>query len=172
MLARCVSLAAFVIVITHNGLLQRILPLCLTLKVKCLCSETHPSVDGKKEETNTAPSQRLAILGDICKIKYLFTLFHLPHLWSMKEPGIQTPTRWLYGDISLPSSLSAGFLNKVLFLASTLPPSDSLASHVANRASLDSATLCVFWDYFLPQHNIGILYFLLHYMLLCSFENV
>ena len=91
MLARCVSLAAFVIVITHNGLLQRILPLCLTLKVKCLCSETHPSVDGKKEEINTAPSQRLAILGDICKIKYLFTLFHLPHLWSMKEPGIHTP---------------------------------------------------------------------------------
>ena len=138
MWARCVSLVAFVIVIT-----QRILPLCLTVKVKCLSSETHPPVDGRKEEINTVPSQRLAILGDTCKIKDLFTLFHLPHLWSMKEPGIQTPTRWLFADISLPSSLSAGFLNKVLFLASTLPPSDSLGSHVASRARVDWVTLCV-----------------------------
>ena len=159
-------------IITHNGLPQRILPLCLAIKLKCLCSETHRPVHGRKEEINTAPCQRLAILGDTCKIKDLFTLFYLPHLWSMKEPGIQTLTRWLFGNISLPSSLSAGFLNKLLFLASTLPPSDSLASHVAGRASLDSNTVYVCWDYFLPQHNIGILYFLLHYMLLCSFENV
>ena len=40
-------------------------------------------------------SPRLAILGDICKINGLLTLFpHLPHLCSVKEPGIQT-SRWL-----------------------------------------------------------------------------
>ena len=58
---------------------QRILPLCLTVKVKCLCSETHPPVDGRKEEINTHAASELAILGDICKINGLFTLFlHLP----------------------------------------------------------------------------------------------
>ena len=30
-------------------------------------------------------------------------------LWSIKEPGIQTRTRWLFWDISLPSPLSASF---------------------------------------------------------------
>ena len=44
---------------------------------------------------------------------------HHPSLWLCKEPAIQIPTRWLLWDISLPSSWSEGFLNKVLFLAST-----------------------------------------------------
>ena len=30
--------AVFVIISVHNGLFQRILPLCLTVKLKCLCS--------------------------------------------------------------------------------------------------------------------------------------
>ena len=46
----------FVTVVTHNGLPQRILPLCLTVKLKCLCSELCPPVDGRKEEINTFPS--------------------------------------------------------------------------------------------------------------------
>ena len=37
----------------------------------------------------------------------------------MKEPGIQTLTKWLFGDINWPSSLSASPQNAVLFLAST-----------------------------------------------------
>ena len=41
----------------------------------------------------------------------LFTL--LPQLF----PSIQTQTRWLFWDISLPSSQSACFPNKVVFLA-------------------------------------------------------
>ena len=36
-----------------------------------------------------------------------------------KKTGIQTPTRWLFRDISLPSSRSARPLNKVIFLVST-----------------------------------------------------
>ena len=41
------------------------------------------------------------------------------HLWSIKEPGIQTLTRQLFWDISLPSSRSSSFPDKVTFLAST-----------------------------------------------------
>ena len=108
------------------------------------CSEPCPPVDGRKEKTNTSLCLRLAILGDISKINgiFFFLIFFLtaPQLYSIKEPDIHTPTRWLFSDISLPSSWSAGFLNKVIFLASTLCPLDSLASHVASRVSLDSVT--------------------------------
>ena len=38
---------------------------------------------------------------------------HLPHIWSTKEPCIQALTRWSYWDISLPSSRSPSFPNKV-----------------------------------------------------------
>ena len=48
----------------------------------------------------------------------LHLLTSLPY--SIKEPGIQTPIRWLLGDISLPYSGSAGFPNEVVFLALTL----------------------------------------------------
>ena len=34
-------------------------------------------------------------------------------LWSIKQPGIQTPIRWLFWGASLPSSRSAGSLIKV-----------------------------------------------------------
>ena len=51
----------------------------------------------------------------------LFTL--LPHRLSLsdsiKETGIQTQIRWFFRDTSLSSSQSAGFLNKVVFFAST-----------------------------------------------------
>ena len=37
-------------------------------------------------------------------------------LWSIKEPGIQTPIRWLFWSTSLPSSLSAPFWIKLFSL--------------------------------------------------------
>ena len=50
-----VSLTCFCcFIIIQNGLPQRILPLCLTVKLKCLCSEPCPLVDGRKEEINTS----------------------------------------------------------------------------------------------------------------------
>ena len=49
-------LVAFVIIILQNGLPQRILPFCLTAKLKCLCSEACPPKDGRKEEMNTSPA--------------------------------------------------------------------------------------------------------------------
>ena len=48
--------AAFVIIIIQNGLPQRILSLCLTVNLKCLCSEPCPSVDGRKEEMSISPA--------------------------------------------------------------------------------------------------------------------
>ena len=47
-------------------------PLCLIVKLKCLCSEPCPPVDGKKEEINTSAYLSLAILGEICRINHLF----------------------------------------------------------------------------------------------------
>ena len=67
--ARSVSLVTFVIIISHNGLPQRLLPLCLTVKLKCLCSEPCPPVDDRKEEINISICLRLAILEDTCRIK-------------------------------------------------------------------------------------------------------
>ena len=40
--AESVSLATFIIIITHNGQPQKILPLNLTVQLKCLCSEPCP----------------------------------------------------------------------------------------------------------------------------------
>ena len=65
---------AFVTIVIHNALPQRILPLYLTVQLKCPCSEPCLPVDGREEEINTSP----AFLGDVCKINDLFTL--LPHL--------------------------------------------------------------------------------------------
>ena len=45
---------AFVVIIIQNGLPQKILPLCLTVKHKCLYSEPCPRVDGRKEDINTS----------------------------------------------------------------------------------------------------------------------
>ena len=70
---------AFVIIIIQYGLPQRILYLCLTVKLKSLCSGPCPPVDGRKEEINF-PCLRLALLRDVFKINGLFTL--LPHLPS------------------------------------------------------------------------------------------
>ena len=69
--ARSVSLATFVIIVTHNGLPQRIPPLCLTGKLKYLCSELCLPVDVRKEEINTTAYLRFAILGGTCKISFL-----------------------------------------------------------------------------------------------------
>ena len=46
---------AFDVIIIHSGLPQRILLLCMTVKLNCLCSEPCPPVDGRKEEINTSP---------------------------------------------------------------------------------------------------------------------
>ena len=98
--------------------------------------------------TSTLTCLRLAILGDICKMNG-FLLCFLPssHLWSILEPDIQSPIRWLPWDISLPSSRSAGFSNTVVFLASTHCLSVLLACSTVNRGSLDLliSRLLAYW---------------------------
>ena len=51
---------------------------------------------------------KLIIPGDICKIMVIISSAPQP-LCSLKEPGIQTPTRWLFWDINKPSPQSASF---------------------------------------------------------------
>ena len=67
--------------------------------------------------------------------------FSLINIKKKKETDIQTPLRWFWGDPSLPSSRSEGFLNKVAILCLNTSPPDLLASCVDSRASLDSVTL-------------------------------
>ena len=95
--------AQFVVIIIYTGRPQRILPLCLTVKLKWLCSEPCSCVDGRKKEINTSPCWKFAILRDNCKMD---DLFNESLMTFFKEPGIRTPTSWLFWDISLPSSLS------------------------------------------------------------------
>lgn len=100
----------FVIINVHNGLPQG----------DHLIS---PRVKGCKEAKLTHPSVTLAILGDICQGWIVFLFCFLTslgplnlHLWSIKEPGIQALTRWLFWGTSLPSPWSAGSLIQVSFL--------------------------------------------------------
>ena len=83
--------------------------------------EPWPPVNGcKKKETNTSPPRGWSFQEMFCKTDGPFTLLphHLSLSESIKENGIQTPIRWFFRDTSLPSPRSAGFPNKVIFLAS------------------------------------------------------
>ena len=83
-----------------------------------------------EQERLTYPFQKLAIFLEMfCKaedpfnlIPHCLSLFILPFdfssslllsLWSIKEPGIQTPIRWWFWGTSLPSSQSASSPIKV-----------------------------------------------------------
>ena len=109
----------------HNGLPRGTLPLCLNVKPKCLCSGKHLDpvylwmAARKKKLTHP-------LLGAAHSRGYLQNLWPFSFISSspsplcaIKETGIQTPIRWLFWDINLPSSWSTSFLNKVVFLAST-----------------------------------------------------
>ena len=75
----------------------------------------------------------------------LFCLLTLvPHCCSpsgsIKEPDIQTMTRWLLWDIRLPSSWSANSLKKVVLFALTHCLSDLLDCRKESRVRLDLVT--------------------------------
>ena len=128
------------------------------VKLNCLYSEPYPPVDGRKEEINTSPSQGLLFFI------YFFVCFALlpylsPSLFCKRTWHPETQVRWLFWDICLPSSWSAGFLNKVISLASTAHSSDLLACHAASGASLDLVTK---WSTILK-------YLPLTHVCLCSF---
>ena len=109
----------------HNGLPRGNLSLCLNVKPKCLCSGEHPDpvhlwmAARKKKLTHALPEAGHS-RGYLQNLRlFNFTSPSPPPLCAIKETGIQTPIRWLFWDISLPSSRSASFPNKVVFLAST-----------------------------------------------------
>ena len=94
---------------------QGTLPLCLNVKLKWVFFFSLQgdfltlSTCGWSAETKTLINTLL-----FCKTNGLLTL--LPHLLSFffqKKKGTQTPIIWLFWDISLPSSQSANFPNKV-----------------------------------------------------------
>ena len=87
----------FVIIIIHNGLPQGTLLLCLTVKLKWLCSvhrETiwpYPPVNGcRKDEFNTS--------SPILQDKWPFYFMSSPSLFlcSTNETGIQTLIIWVF----------------------------------------------------------------------------
>ena len=148
---------SFAIIIIPNSLLERTLPLWLYSVHREIIWPCPPVKGYNKKKRLTYPFQRLALPRDVLQDlrPFFFTSSLLlprfclqtlgPHCFSpsgsiKKKNGIQAPTRWLFWDINLPSSQSAGFLNKALFVASTPYFSDLLASHVVNRVSLNSVT--------------------------------
>ena len=99
----------------HNGLPQGTLPLGLNVKPKCFYSGSCPPVDYyRKQEINISPPQDWPFQVMFARLM-VFSLYFLtsPHLCSIKEPGIQILIRWLFWDVSLPSSQSARFPSKV-----------------------------------------------------------
>ena len=82
---------------------QGTLPLCLNVKLKWLFS-------AHRETIWLSPH-----VNDCRKEIWLYFFTSSP-LCSIKEPGIQIPIRWLFWDISLLSSQSARFPNKVIIL--------------------------------------------------------
>ena len=113
----------------HNGLPQGTLPLCLKVKLKCLCS-AHSS----QGDILTLPTCKSLQKREKKKLAYLlhdaghsrrylqdqwpfyFSSLPHPHLCSRKETGVQTLIRW-YSRTDLLGCLA--FQIKSLFLAST-----------------------------------------------------
>ena len=97
-----------------------------------------PPMNGcRKEGINTFPPWGWTFQEIFARL-----LSSLPFpLCSIKEFGIQTPMRRLFWDISLPSSQSAGFPNKFIFIFHLNTSSLRLLScHVANRVNSNSVT--------------------------------
>ena len=94
------------IMFIHNGLLQGNLTVCLNMKITAFVQDrVHLWMGGRKKLTH--------LLSKACpptrylqneKPFYFISSPPHPHLYSIKESGIQILRRWLFWDISLPSS--------------------------------------------------------------------
>ena len=136
-----ISLTAFVIIITYNGQPQRLLSLSLTISWSAFVQNpVHLEMTRRKKLTNPA-AQGLPFQEILTRLSGLFILFpHLPQSLIHKRCWHPDSDKMFFWGISLPSSWSASFQNKVIFLASTPHLLDSLAYHAVSRASLDSVT--------------------------------
>ena len=113
---------------------------------------TLPPVSSCKiEEINTSLPWGWLFQGCFARFMALFTLLSLclslyfafllyfltsPHLYSIKEPGIQPLVRWLFWDTTPQSSHSAGFPKSY-----SLPQYLVSQIHVTSRVSLDLVKL-------------------------------
>ena len=98
---------------------------------------------GRKKLTHPSPYHPpLLIPGEIFARLMAFLLYFLTSSSSLlyKRTCHPDPIKWLVWDISLLSSCSASFLNKVIFFASTPSLLGLLACHAASRGSLDLVT--------------------------------
>ena len=114
-----------IVVSIHDGLPRGTLPLCLNVKLKCLCSahrETLPTCEWLQKRRNEhIPFLMLAKSGDILQDlwPFYFTSSPPPPLCSIKETGIQAPIRW-YSRMIVHHLLGClAFRIKSLVLAST-----------------------------------------------------
>ena len=123
----------------YNGLPWGTFSLCLNFKPKSLRSGPWTPVDGyRKKLTHLLP--RLAIPGDICEINGLFTLLpHLSLLYSIKEPGIQTP-KGGYFETLVYHLLGLPAFQIKSYSLSQYPVSWLIGLLYVSRASLDSVT--------------------------------
>ena len=120
--------AAFVIIINSMACLEDLAPL-LDHKLNCLClalGEKFCPAHLRIEEIKDTPSEGWRWFARLKPLPLYFPtaspslfccLTLAPHCFfffcSVKEPGIQTPIRWLFWGTSLPSSWSASSLTKV-----------------------------------------------------------
>ena len=86
---------AFVTIVIHNALPQRILPLYLTVQLKCPCSEPCLPVDGRKEEINTSPAWGLPFWEIFARFMGFLLYFLLPLSLIYKRTWHPDPIRWL-----------------------------------------------------------------------------
>ena len=141
---------SFPIIIIHNSLLERTLPLWL-YSVHREIIWPCPATTKKKRLTH--PFQRLALPRDVFQVwrPFLFYFFTAsPSLFSiltsfpyflslsgsLKQPGFQSPTWWSFETLVC-HLLGHSFPNKVIFLASTHHLLELLTYHAGNRVSWD-----------------------------------
>lgn len=95
------------ILFIYNGLAWGTLALCQNVKPKCLCSGSCPPVnDYRKEEINTAPPWGWPFQDIFARlVTFSLYFFTSPISVLLKKTWHPDPDKWLFLDISLPSSL-------------------------------------------------------------------
>ena len=116
--------AAFIhkrILCIHNGLPWETCPSVWMLNQNAFFSGLCPPLDGYQRKKLTYPLLQAGHsrrhLQDQCPL-YITSSIPLFSFYK-KKPGIQTPMRWLFWDISLLPSQSASFLNSLIPCLST-----------------------------------------------------
>ena len=131
---------------------------CLNVKLKCFCLfffSAHRRQSDPDHLWMAAERKKLTYPLLVKQITFDFISSSPSPLCSIEEPGIQTPKRWLFWDISLPSSQSANFPNKVIIPCLSILSVDFLGCHEVNRRNLDLVTVTSLYMVFSSCHHIS-----------------